>query len=114
MRSVAFVPLSKSGALQYILQSLPYLALLQQRKRIYLPFEEQHSGKLYAKFIYLTENTFFVHYKHQAINAVLGNNRYLLRDPYKKVSIFGGISIGHCKKKKFIWTCVSGGKIEKN
>jgi hypothetical protein len=99
MRTVTFVPLSKTGALQYIVQSLPYLALLQQRQRIYLLFEEQHSSKLYAKFSYLTEDTFFVNYKYQAINVVLGNNRYLLRDPYKKVSIFGGVTIGHCNKK---------------
>jgi hypothetical protein len=106
MRSVAFVPLSKTGVLQYSLQSLPYLALLQQRLRIYLPFEEQHSGKLYAKFIYLTENTFFVHYKHQAINVVLGNNRCLLKDPYKR-SVFLEVLVSVIvRKKQFIGTCV--------
>jgi len=40
MRTVTFVPFSKTGALQYILQSLPYLALLQQSLRLCLPFEE--------------------------------------------------------------------------
>ena len=32
--------------------------------------------------------------------------RFIQGDPRGKVSILGGVSIGHCEKKKFVWTCV--------